>query len=369
MTRPAGAPAFAHLDPTRVLDALAAVDLEGDGRVLTLNSYENRVFLAHLAPSSGAAAAVVAKFYRPGRWSDAQILEEHAFALELAEAEVPVAPPRRLQLAGAGSADGARSQGCRALRAGSAAATTDHATLFELDREGHVDRFSVSDRRAGRAPEFDQPGVLRWVGRFIGRMHAVGARRRFEHRRTLGVESFGEDSLAALLEGHFVADEARGAWTDAARRALDGVRACFERAGSVETIRLHGDCHVGNILWTDAGPHFVDLDDAVNGPAMQDLWMLLSGDRAARTAQLADVIEGYETFRAFAPRELHLLEALRTLRILHYSAWIARRWSDPAFPVAFPWFGTAPYWSDQATRLREQIEAMDEPPLPVFGPT
>jgi Ser/Thr protein kinase RdoA (MazF antagonist) len=256
----------------------------------------------------------------------------------------------------------------RAADAQAEADTDDTGTLFEFSVDARTDRFSVSTRHAGRAPEFDQPGVLRWIGRFLGRLHAVGARQRFVHRRTLGADTFGEDSIAALLDGRFVPDEARGRWATAAARALQGVRECFERAGPIEPIRLHGDCHVGNILWTEAGPHFVDLDDAVNGPPLQDLWMLLSGDRAARTAQLAEVLEGYETFRPFAPRELHLLEALSTLRILHYSAWIARRWTDPAFPVAFPWFGTPQYWTDQATRLADQVEAMDEPPLPVFGP-
>jgi Ser/Thr protein kinase RdoA (MazF antagonist) len=354
---PASAPlpdTFGHLDPARVLDALSSVGLEGDGRVLTLNSYENRVFLAHLDDGQ----AVVAKFYRPGRWTDAQILEEHAFAQELAAAEVPVVPPRRL------AAVAHATDVCQAI--GEAGASD--GTLFSYRRDGRVDRFAVADRRAGRSPELEEPEVLRWIGRFIGRLHAVGPRRLFEHRRTLGVASFGEDSMATLLDGRFVADEARAVWSDAAERALAAVRTAFDVTGPVESIRLHGDCHVGNILWTAAGPHFVDLDDAVNGPAVQDLWMLLSGDRAARTAQLSEVIDGYETFRPFPPRELHLLEAMRALRILHYSAWIARRWSDPAFPAAFPWFGTPQYWIDQATRLRDQVKAIEDGPLPVFGP-
>jgi Ser/Thr protein kinase RdoA (MazF antagonist) len=342
---------FGHLDPARVLDALAAVGLEGDGRVLTLNSYENRVFLAHLDDGP----AVVAKFYRPGRWTDAQILEEHAFAEELAAAEVPVVPPRRLApTAHAGET-------CWVIGAPEAG----QGTLFSFRQDGAVDRFAVAERRAGRSPELEEPQVLRWIGRFIGRLHLVGARGRFEHRRTLGIDSFGEDSVATLLDGRFVADEVRAVWADAADRAMAAVRQAFQATGPIDTLRLHGDCHVGNILWTGAGPHFVDLDDAVNGPAMQDLWMLLSGDRAARTAQLAEVIEGYETFRPFPARELQLLEALRTLRILHYSAWIARRWADPAFPAAFPWFGTPQYWVDQATRLRDQVEAIEDGPLPV----
>ncbi len=345
--------AFGHLDPARVLDALADVGLEGDGRVLTLNSYENRVFLAHLDDGT----AVVAKFYRPQRWTDAQILEEHEFAAELVDAEVPVVAPRRLAVRPT------RDSRCRVLGPDPAA-----GTLFAYEDAGRIDRFAVAERRAGRSPELEEPGVLAWIGRFIARLHAVGARRRFEHRRTLAIASFGEDSVATLLEGGFIAPEARDAWLGATRLALQAVRQAFDAAGPCESIRLHGDCHVGNILWTGSGPHFVDLDDAVNGPAAQDLWMLLSGDRAARTAQMAEVLEGYEAIRAFPPRELHLLEALRTLRILHYSAWIARRWADPAFPAAFPWFGTPAYWSDQATRLREQVEAIEEGPLPLHGP-
>lgn len=322
---------YANLTPDRVLDALEHAGMRGDGRLLQLNSYENRVFLCHLEDGG----SVVVKFYRPQRWNDAQILEEHAYACELAQAEVPVVAPLVLSGAAAGQ------------------------TL------GHLGglRFSVSPRRGGRSPELDDARTLRWLGRFIGRIHAVGALQPFVHRPTLDASSFGEEPLAWLLDHGLVPPDVAPAWTAAARSALDGVRRCFDAAGDVRRLRLHGDCHVGNILWTEAGPHFVDLDDARMGPAVQDLWMLLSGDRGAMTRQLGEVLAGYEDFMAFDRRELHLVEALRTLRQLHFSAWLARRWDDPAFPAAFPWFGSSAWWSGQVVQLREQLEAMAEPPL------
>ncbi|WP_019561108.1 serine/threonine protein kinase [Caldimonas manganoxidans] len=325
--------AYARLTPDLVLDALEHAGLRGDGRLLQLNSYENRVFLCHLEDGG----SVVVKFYRPQRWTDAQILEEHAFAWELAQAEIPVVAPCVLSEALAGR------------------------TLGEF--EGF--RFSVSPRHGGRAPELDDAWTLQRLGRFLGRLHAVGRRQPFVHRPTLDVHGFGEELLAWLLNHGIVPADVAPAWTAAAQAALDGVRRCFEAAGPVAMLRLHGDCHVGNILWTDAGPHFVDLDDARMGPAVQDLWMLLSGDRSARTHQLSQVLAGYEDFMPFERRELHLVEALRTLRQLHFAAWLARRWDDPAFPAAFPWFGSSAWWSGQVVQLREQLEAMAEPPLAV----
>jgi Ser/Thr protein kinase RdoA (MazF antagonist) len=224
-------------------------------------------------------------------------------------------------------------------------------------------RFAVYPRRGGRTPELEDPETLEWLGRFIGRIHAVGAVRPFAARPALDIESFGLEPRAWLLEHGFIPVDLRAAWSSIAERALDGVNRCYERAGRLTTIRLHGDCHAGNVLWTDDGPHFVDFDDARSGPAVQDLWMLLSGDRAEMTRQLGDVLAGYEDFREFEPRELALVEALRTLRLLHYSAWLARRWDDPAFPAAFPWFNTQRYWQDRILELREQVAAMDEPPL------
>ncbi len=320
---------YSGLTPDVVLNALESVGLCCDGSLQALNSYENRVYQIGIAD----APPVVAKFYRPERWSDAAILEEHAFARELEEREIPVVAP--LALAGG---------------------KTLHAA------EGF--RFAVFPRRGGRAPELDKPDTLQWMGRFLGRIHAVGAVTPFRERPTLDIASFGEDSRDYLLSHGFLPDDLLAAWQSVADQALNGVRRCYERAGSVSSIRLHGDCHAGNVLWTDDGPHFVDFDDCRMGPAVQDLWMLLSGERAEMTHQLGDVLAGYEDFCDFDARELHLVEALRTLRLLHYSAWLARRWDDPAFPAAFPWFNTQRYWQDRILELREQVALMDEPPLP-----
>ena len=328
---------YSRLTPDVVLDALDSVALRGDGRMLGLNSYENRVYQVMMEegtaiPGSGApASSVVAKFYRPERWSEAQILEEHDFALELAGREIPVVAP--LAIAG--------------------------ATLHEF--AGF--RFAVYPRRGGRTPEIEQPEVLEWIGRFLGRIHGVGAGRPFATRPALDPASFGTEPRDWLLAHGFVPADLLEPWRSVTKLALDGVARAFEQAGSVRKIRLHGDCHVGNVLWTDAGPHFVDLDDCRAGPAIQDLWMLLSGDRASMSKALHHLLAGYEQFREFDRRELALVEPLRTLRLIHYSAWIARRWDDPAFPAAFPWFGTQLYWQDRILELREQVALMDEPPL------
>ena len=319
---------YSRLTPDLVLDAVASAGLRPDGRLLTLNSYENRVYQVGVEEGP----MVVAKFYRPGRWSDAQIDEEHAFALELKHHEIPVVAP-------------------------------EYSSTFEGFR------FAVYPRRGGRTPELDDPKALEWIGRFIARIHAVGATRAFSHRPALNMENFGNEPRAFLLEHKFVPPELLPAWEAVTSQALDAVARCYERAGDIRAIRLHGDCHAGNILWTEhgemSGPHFVDLDDARMGPAVQDLWMLLSGDRASMTRQMLDVLAGYEDFMALDRRELHLVEALRTLRLLHYSAWIARRWDDPAFPAAFPWFNTQRYWQDRILELREQIALMGEPAMVV----
>ncbi|MGN6389624.1 MAG: serine/threonine protein kinase [Burkholderiaceae bacterium] len=318
---------FSALAPDLVLDAVESLGLRADGRLLALNSYENRVYQIGLEEG----APVVAKFYRPGRWSDTQILEEHGFAAELAAREIPAVPP--LALGGA---------------------TLHHHAGY---------RFAVFARRGGRAPALDDPAVREWIGRFIGRIHAVGAIAPFGTRATLDSATFGETSRAWLLAHDFLPPDLREAYASVSAQALDGVRRCYDRAGALPLLRLHGDCHPGNILWTDDGPHFVDFDDACTGPAIQDLWMLLSGERGEMARQLADVLAGYEDFAEFEPRGLYLVEALRTLRLIHYAAWIARRWNDPAFPAAFPWFGTPRYWQDRILELREQIALMDEPPL------
>jgi Ser/Thr protein kinase RdoA (MazF antagonist) len=319
---------YAELGPECVQDALDSVGVHGDGRLLALNSYENRVYQAWRED----APAVVVKFYRPQRWTDEQILEEHAFIDELAHAEVPAVAPLRLN-------DG----------------TLHRFAGF---------RFAVFPRRGGRAPELDRRDTLEQLGRYIARIHTVGAAKRFAHRPAITVATFGDESRAYLLEHRFVPDDLVVPWSTIADIALDAARRIVERV-DVAAIRLHGDCHAGNVLWTDAGPHFVDFDDARMGPAIQDLWMLLSGDRAAMQGQLRTVLEGYESFRDFDRREIALIEPLRTLRLLHYSAWIARRFDDPAFPAAFPWFGTQRYWQDRILELREQVALMEEPPLSV----
>jgi Ser/Thr protein kinase RdoA (MazF antagonist) len=343
-----GAP-YAGLTPDCVLDALASVGLFGDGRLLTLNSYENRVYQVWLdeVPDGAVAQpeAVVAKFYRPARWTDPQILEEHAFAIELAEREIPVVAP--MPLAGMSATGRPEREG------------TPMTTLAAFGGF----RFAVYARHGGRAPELEDPSTLEWLGRFIGRIHAVGAIEPFSQRPTLDVASFGEEPRAYLLAHEFIPADLLPAWKSIIAQAIDGVRRCFDRAGSVAAIRLHGDCHAGNILWTAAGPHFVDFDDCRMGPAVQDLWMLLSGDRDEAQRQLRALLRGYEDFCEFDDRELQLVEALRTLRLIHYSAWLARRWDDPAFPAAFPWFNTQRYWQDRVLELREQVAAMDEPAL------
>jgi Ser/Thr protein kinase RdoA (MazF antagonist) len=321
------APPFAGLTPDALLDALEHVGLRPSGSLLALNSYENRVYQVGMDDGP----PMVAKFYRPERWSDAQILEEHQFVAELIAREIPVV--------GAVTIEGQ---------------TLHHHGGF---------RFAVFDRRGGRTPELDRADTLEWMGRFLGRIHAQGATQDYVLRPELNIKNFGEEPLQYLLAHALIPEPLLEVYRGVAQQALEGVRRCFERAGAVRSLRLHGDCHVGNVLWTDAGPHFVDFDDSRMGPAVQDLWMMLSGERGEQTRQLADLLAGYEDFCEFEPRELYLIEALRTLRLIHYSAWLARRWHDPAFPAAFPWFGSQIYWQDRILELREQIALMDEPPL------
>ena len=318
---------FAGLTPERILDAIESVGYRCDGALMALNSYENRVWQIGIEDSP----PVVAKFYRPGRWSDAQIAEEHAFTAAMVADELPVVAPLAI----------------------------DGKTLFV---HGGF-RFSVFPKQGGRAPEFAEPPILEWMGRLMARIHQVGARESFVVRETLDIQSFGIASRDWLLANQVIPPELAPVWQGVADQALEGVRHCFERAGRVAHLRLHGDCHAGNVLWTRDGPHFVDFDDARMGPAIQDLWMLLSGDAEEMGRQFGHVLAGYETFREFDDRELQLVEALRTLRLMHHSAWLARRWHDPAFPAAFPWFATNRYWEERILELREQIAIMQERPL------
>jgi Ser/Thr protein kinase RdoA (MazF antagonist) len=323
VTPPAPHP-YSALTPEVVLDACSAVGLRPDGRLLGLNSYENRVYQVYMEEG----APVVVKFYRPGRWTREQIDEEHAFANELAEREIPVVAP------------------------------TSCAVFQDFV-------FAVYPRRGGRTPNLEDPKALEWIGRFLGRIHAVGSIRNFEVREALTPRSFGREPSQWLIENRSIPEDLFPSWKAVIDQSLEAIDACYARAGNVKAIRLHGDCHPGNILWTDAGPHFVDLDDARMGPAMQDLWMLLSGERNAMAIQLHHVLAGYEEFMELDRRELNLLEALRTLRLIHYSYWIARRWDDPAFPAAFPWFGTQRYWQDRILELKEQIALMQDEPVRV----
>jgi Ser/Thr protein kinase RdoA (MazF antagonist) len=318
---------FSSLTPDAMLNALESIGLRCDGRLLALNSYENRVYQVGIEDG----APLVAKFYRPARWTDEVILEEHAFVQELVEREIPVVP----------------------------ALTINGDTLHHF--EGF--RFAVFEKKGGRAPELEDRDTLEWLGRFLGRIHAVGATKVFQHRPELNIETFGVEPRDYLLSNNFIPADIELAYRSVIDQALEGVRHCFARAGKVQTLRLHGDCHAGNVLWTDDGPHFVDFDDSRMGAAVQDLWMLLSGEREERVKQMGDVLAGYEDFCEFDARELHLIEGLRTLRLIHYSAWLARRWDDAAFQQAFPWFNTQHYWQNRILELREQVAAMEEPPL------
>lgn len=320
---------FATLSPDLVLDAVESLGYLSDARVLALNSYENRVYQVGIEGET----PLIAKFYRPGRWSEAAIREEHAFSLELAEHEIPVVAPL--------------------LR--------DGESLFE-----HAGfRFALFPRRGGHAPEPGNLDQLYRLGQLLGRLHGVGASRPFQHRETMTVENFGHQSLACVLDSGFLPASLRPAYESVARDLLARLDALFASV-RYTTIRLHGDCHPGNLLYRDEAFHMVDLDDCRMGPAVQDLWMMLAGERQERLSQLSELMEGYQEFHDFDPRELALIEGLRSLRLLHYSAWLARRWDDPAFPMSFPWFANERYWGDQVLALREQLAALDEAPLQLF---
>ncbi|WP_220812400.1 serine/threonine protein kinase [Pseudomonas paralcaligenes] len=320
---------FSTLTPDLVLDAVESLGYLSDARVLALNSYENRVYQVGIEESE----PLIAKFYRPDRWSDAAIREEHAFSRELVEHEVPVVAPLE----------------------------RDGESLFE-----HAGfRFALFPRRGGRAPEPGNLDQLYRLGQLLGRLHAVGATRPFAERETLAVDNFGHASLDTLLQGGFIPSGLLPAYRSVAQDLLGRLDALFGRV-RYSAIRLHGDCHPGNLLYRDETFNVVDLDDCRMGPAVQDLWMMLAGERQERLGQLAELIDGYQEFHDFDPRELPLIEGLRALRLLHHSAWIARRWDDPAFPLAFPWFANERYWGDQVLMLREQIAALDEEPLRLF---
>jgi Ser/Thr protein kinase RdoA (MazF antagonist) len=318
---------YSELSPEAVLDAIEAVGFRCDGRVLALNSYENRVYQIGIEDD----VPLVAKFYRPARWTDAAIREEHAFAGELAAQEIPVVAP--------------------------------------LLRDGvslHVHRgfrYAIFPRRGGRWPELGNTEDREWVGRFLGRIHAVGRAARFHERTRLSVEELGRKARDFVLDGEWMPDYLATKYADVTDEILDEVEVRAAGWGGAALGRILGDCHRGNILWTDQGPHFVDLDDCLTGPAVQDLWMLLSGGQQEMRTELQDLLKGYEQFLPFDRGEIALIEPLRALRMIHYSAWLARRWHDPAFPLAFPWFAEPRYWEQHHRALEDQLAAVVSPPL------
>ncbi len=318
---------YSNLSPETVLDAVEALGVRCDGRVLALNSYENRVYQVGIED----ADPLIAKFYRPKRWSDAAILEEHAFALELSAQEIPVVSPL--------------VQGGRSLHV-------------------HRDfRYAVFPRRGGRWPELGARDDREWVGRFLGRIHAVGRAAAFRARGSLDVRQLGREARDYVLDGDWMPDYLAAKYEEVTDELLGEIEARAEGWGGARMGRILGDCHRGNILWTDAGPHFVDLDDCLSGPAIQDLWMLLSGDSQEMRGELTDLLKGYEQFAVFDRSEIALIEPLRALRMIHYCAWLARRWHDPAFPKAFPWFAEPRYWEQHQRALQDQLAAVTAPPL------
>jgi Ser/Thr protein kinase RdoA (MazF antagonist) len=322
---------YSGLTPDTILAALESCGFQADGSMLGLNSYENRVY--QIGMEEGPP--LVAKFYRPNRWSNDAIQEEHEFSLTLAAEEIPVVAPIQ---------------------------DSNGKTLHSF--EGY--RFSLSPRQGGRWPNLDDPDDLMWVGRLMARLHQIGARQPFEYRPTLNPDEMGQESAEYLLANSFIPIELESSYRKITNELQLSINAQFDAAGPYQQIRLHGDCHMGNILWTDSGPHFVDLDDCRNGPAIQDLWMLLSGEHNEMSMQMSYLREGYEMFRPLNGAEVRLIEPLRTLRIIHYSAWLAKRWNDPAFPAAFPWFNSVQYWQDHIATLENQLVAMDNPPLSLY---
>lgn len=315
---------YAGLNPDCVLDAIESLGLETDGRVQALNSYENRVYQIGIEDQ----LPLIAKFYRPGRWSDEGIAEEHDFSAELVENGLEVVAP--MQIAG--------------------------ATLHR-----HQDfRFALFPRRGGHAPEVDDKATLTMLGRTIARLHSTGVRDRFAHRPTLTIDSHGRSPVEHLLSQRWIPDSLRSSFVSLTEALFPHLEAAWQRANQPRQLRLHGDLHLGNLLYRDEQLWIVDLDDCLTGPAIQDLWMLLSGEREERREQTEWLLEGYEEFRDFDRAELQLIEPLRTLRLLHFNGWLARRWHDPAFPMAFPWFDSPRHWESVIVQLQEQLSALQE---------
>ncbi len=318
---------YSQLGPDTIVNAVDSIGYISDRRVLALNSYENRVYQVGIEDE----LPIIAKFYRPARWTDAMIKEEHQFTLELAEADLPVVAPLLI----------------------------DNETIFTY--EGY--RFSLYPRFGGYSPELDNPDHLLQLGRILGQLHNIGETKPFIERPTISIEDFAIKPIKFITENNFIPRDLELAYSTLTDDLIIRINHCFEKAGNYKSLRLHGDCHQGNILTRDDNFYIVDFDDSRTGPAIQDIWMFLSGDREYMTARLNDFMEGYTEFRDFSARELHLVEALRTLRLIHYASWLAHRWEDPAFPIAFPFFNTQNYWEEHILSLREQASLMEEPPL------
>ena len=321
---------FSTLTPDFIMDAIEAQGYLCDGRNLALNSYENRVYQIGIED----AQPIIAKFYRPERWNDEQILEEHALCYEMVDQELPVVAPLL---------------------------NSDNQSLFEYNGF----RISLFERKGGYAPELDYKDNLTVLGRLLARMHLIGAREKFTHRPTITLQNFGYESVNFISQ-NFIPRELKTAYDTLAEDVLKQLNQVLSQTSNINYLRVHGDCHAGNMLWRDDNPHFVDFDDARMAPAIQDIWMLLSGDREQQGIQLSKILDGYEQFREFDLAECHLIEVFRTLRILYYSAWLARRWDDPAFPHSFPWFNSSRYWEDHILELREQFSALQEPAIRPF---
>ncbi len=324
---------FSDLTPDLIMDAVESLGYWSDGRFIALNSYENRVYQVGIEDQT----PIIAKFYRPHRWSDEQILEDHRFSWQLADQELPVVPPIR-------DAKG--------------------TSLFHY--QGF--RFALYERRGGHAPELSNMDHLYTLGQLLGRIHAVGATESFQHRPSLNLDNFGRQSFALISQQH-IPSSLKEAYTTLGKDVLQLMQnqlGVYCQQGPINEIRVHGDCHTGNILWRDGHAHFVDMDDTRMAPAIQDIWMLLSGSREEQRGQLQELLEGYEEFNDFDMRELQLIEVYRTLRIMQHVAWVAKRWDDPAFPIAFAGFNSERFWSEHILTLREQFAALQEPALSLF---
>ncbi len=317
---------FNNLDPDLILGAVESVKYQCTGSLSALNSFENRVYQIGIEDQE----PIIAKFYRPNRWTNEAIIEEHAFALALHDQEIPVVAPLR---------------------------DMNGETLHTYQEY----RFALFPRHGGRTLELDNEEQLEWMGRFLGRIHAIGAIQPFTHRMSLDVQSYGFKPYQYLLENNFIPPAIRNNYMDAVESILEKVSQRFADIDNLRRIRLHGDFHLGNILWNLNGPHIVDLDDCLMGPAVQDFWMLLSGATVADSKlQLQCLLDGYREFFDFDNQEIYLIEALRALRMIHYTGWLAKRWDDPAFPLNFPWFNTAKYWDEHLQHLRDQSHHLDQ---------